>query len=144
MTTFITWDNFDKLGMVVGVVTGVITVFIWIHLIMRERKYNQLIAISLFVPSSGFKATLPGKIRRKNLTRAELQGLLGMLPMKVAKDRYVLSVLNTAEFFQVLEEAQVCRHIDEINIICNEDEITQFDGERLQEVCKVSLNTDKI
>lgn len=137
--TFITWDNFDKLGMIVGVVTGFITVFIWIHLIMRERKYNQLIAISLFVPSSGLKATLPGKIRRKNLTRAELQGLLGMLPMKVAKDRYVLSVLNTADFFQVLEEAQIRRDITEINIICDESEIAQFDSERLKEVCKVTV-----
>ena len=133
-----TWDNFDKFGMVVGVVTGMITVFIWIHLIMRESKYNQLIAISLYVPSNGFKATLPGKIRRKNLTRAELQGLLGMLPMKVAKDRYVLSVLNTADFFQILEEAQISREIDEINIICDASEIAQFDSERLKEVCKVT------
>lgn len=144
MMALVTWDSFDKLGMVLGVVTGFITVFIWFYLIMRDNKYNKLIAINLFVPETGFKATLPGKIRRKNLTRAELQGLLGMLPMKVAKDRYVLGVLNTSDFFEVLEQAQVCREVDEINIICEEHEIAQFDSERLKEVCKVTMkNTDK-
>lgn len=138
MSELINWENFDRLGIAVGVFTGVITVCLWVYLIMRERKDNHLIAISLFVPSSGFKATLPGKIRRKDLTRAELQGMLGMLPMKVARDRYVLSALNTAEFFKELEQAQVSSNVKEVKITCDAVELEQFDGDRLEKVCKVS------
>jgi hypothetical protein len=141
MNELMNWDNLDKIGIVVGVVTGIITACLWIYLILRDRKDNHLIAISLFVPSTGFKATLPGKIRRKDLTRAELQGMLGMLPMKIARDRYVLSVLNTSEFFKELEQAQVNRSADEVKIICDSDELNQFDSNRLKEVCKVTTAT---
>lgn len=133
-----TWDFLDKFGIVIGLITGLVTVAIWIHLLRKESRDNKLISISLAVPELEFKATLPGKIRRKNLTRAELQGMLGMLPMKTMGQRYQLDALNDGAFFDDLENAQIDRDIKEIEIVCKPQELEQFDAQRLSQVCDVN------
>ena len=132
------WDALDKSGILVGLLTGLITLMIWWHLLRKEKRDNDLIAISLTIPAQGFKATLPGKIRRKNLTRAELQGMLGMLPMKEAGKRYQLDALNDSAFFDGLEQAQIDRDIHDVEIVCDADDLLQFDAVRLAQVCVVS------
>ena len=131
------WDGLDKFGIVVGLVTGVVSIIIWVYLLRKEKKDNDLIAISLVVPALDFKATLPGKIRRKNLTRAELQGMLGILPMQKAGSRYQLDVLNDPAFFDRLEQAQVDRDMKEVEIVCEPSDLEQFNRERLATVCAV-------
>ena len=133
----IIWDVLDKFGIVIGLLTGVVSIMIWLYLLRKEKKDNDLIAISLVVPALEFKATLPGKIRRKNLTRAELQGLLGMLPMQKAGSRYQLDVLNDPVFFARLEQAQVDRDIKEVEIVCEPSDLEQFNRDRLATVCAV-------
>lgn len=132
------WDFLDKFGIIIGLITGLVTVAIWIHLLRKESRDNKLISISLAVPELDFKATLPGKIRRKNLTRAELQGMLGMLPMKTTGQRYQLDALNDGAFFDDLENAQIDRDIKEIEIVCKPQELAQFDAPRLSQVCTVT------
>lgn len=132
------WDFLDKFGIIIGLITGLVTVAIWIHLLRKESRDNKLISISLAVPELDFKATLPGKIRRKNLTRAELQGMLGMLPMKTTGQRYQLDALNDGAFFDDLENAQIDRDIKEIEIVCKPQELEQFDAPRLSQVCTVT------
>jgi hypothetical protein len=134
----VTWDFLDKFGIIIGLITGLVSVAIWIHLLRKESRYNELISISLAAPELAFKATLPGKIRRKNLTRAELQGMLGMLPMRVSGQRYQLDALNDGAFFDDLERAQIDRDIKEIEIVCQPQELEQFDEQRLAQVCEVN------
>lgn len=133
-----TWDFLDKFGIIIGLITGLVTVAIWMHLLRKESRDNKLISISLAVPELEFKAILPGKIRRKNLTRAELQGMLGMLPMKTTGQRYQLDALNDGAFFDDLENAQIDRDIKEIEIVCKPQELEQFDAQRLSQVCDVN------
>lgn len=129
------WDTLDKFGIIVGIFTGMISLMIWIYLLRKEKRDNDLIAITLHVSESNFSATLPGKIRRKNLTRAELQGLLGMLPMKEAGKRYQLPALNDPAFFDGLMKAQVDRDIHEVVISCESEDLQQFNQVRLADVC---------
>lgn len=141
METLTIWDALDKSGILVGLLTGLVTIMIWWHLLRKERRDNHLIAISLTVPELGFKATLPGKIRRKNLTRAELQGMLGMLPMRETGKRYQLASLNDPAFFDELEQAQIDRDIHEVAIVCDPDDLRQFDTNRLAQICEVTQGT---
>ena len=131
------WDWLDKLGILLGLVTGIVTLMIWVYLLRKEKKDNDLISISLEVCQKEYRATLPGKIRRKNLTRAELQGMLGMLPMNESGKRYQLATLNAPEFFEALEKAQVDREIGEVVVSCSDEEFGQFDGKLIEEVCRV-------
>lgn len=131
----VTWDTLDKIGIVVGIFTGMISLMIWFYLLRKEKRDNDLIAITLHVPESHLTATLPGKIRRKNLTRAELQGLLGMLPMQEAGKRYQLPALNDPAFFDGLMKAQVDRDIHEVVISCDQEDLQQFNQTRLAQVC---------
>lgn len=137
MDTISIWDTLDKSGILVGLFTGVVSLMIWIHLLRKEKRDNDLISITLSVTDQAFTATLPGKIRRKNLTRAELQGMLGMLPMKHAGKRYQLGALNDLAFFEGLEQAQVDRDIHEVVIKCDEDDLSQFNKERLEAICVI-------
>ncbi|PWQ97645.1 hypothetical protein [Leucothrix pacifica] len=130
-----TWDTLDKIGIVVGIFTGLISLMIWVYLLRNEKRDNDLIAITLHVPENNFSATLPGKIRRKNLTRAELQGLLGMLPMQEAGKRYQIPALNDPAFFDGLMLAQVDRDIHEVVIDCEPEDLQQFNQTRLAQVC---------
>lgn len=134
------WEQLERIGIVIGLITGVITMLIWLHLKWREKKDNDLIAVSLLDSVTGYKATLPCNIRRKNLTRAELQGLLGMLPMKEKGKRYELGGLNRMDFFTSLEKAQVSRDIHEVSILCSSDDLMQFDKAKLEVFCKISDN----
>ncbi|PWQ99321.1 hypothetical protein [Leucothrix arctica] len=138
MTWGFFWEQLDRFGIIIGLITGVITMLIWLHLKWREKKDNDLIAVNLLDLSVGYKATLPCKIRRKNLTRAELQGLLGMLPMNEKGKRYELDGLNHVDFFSSLEKAQVSRDIYEVNILCTNDDLMQFDKARLETFCEIS------
>ena len=131
------WDWLDKLGILLGLVTGIVTLMIWAYLLRKEKKDNDLISISLEVCHREYRATLPGKIRRKNLTRAELQGMLGMLPMNESGKRYQLATLNAPDFFDALEKAQVDREIHEVIVSCSDAEFGQFDEKLIEEVCRV-------
>ena len=131
------WDILDKSGIVIGLVTAFVSIMIWFHLRYKEKKDNELIAIVLTVPAIGKEVTLPGKIRRKNLTRAELQGMLGILPMRESGKRYELDALNNSDFFARLQKAQVDRAVKKVEIICQPRDLEQFDQKRLESICDI-------
>lgn len=121
------WDILDKLGIVAGVFSLLVSLSIRAYLWRKEKQDNALIDIRLYCPEPEITITLQGQIRRKNLTRAEVQGLLGILPMREKGKRYELQALNQKAFFDALEEAQVNGAIQELVITCSEQELEQFD-----------------
>ncbi len=135
------WDYFDKVGIAVALLTTFITmvfsVLIWLHQKRKEKRDNALIHIRLRCDNPAVTITLQGQIRRKDLTRAEILGLLGMLPMKTKGQRYELSNLNKQVFFDELEDAQINSLITEVIIPFQQDELLQFDYTKLREVCDI-------
>lgn len=121
------WDILDKIGIFAAVASIFVSLSIRVYLWRKEKKDNALIDIRLHCNEPETTITLQGQIRRKNLTRAEVQGLLGILPMKEKGKRYELQALNQKAFFDALEDAQVNPAIYELIIYCNQTEMTQFD-----------------
>lgn len=120
------WDILDKASIVAGMIALLVSISIQFYLWRKEKRDNALIDIRLHCPDPE-TTILQGQIRRKNLTRAEVQGLLGILPMKEKGKRYELQALNQKVFFDVLEEAQVNAQIHELVIPCTAQELEQFD-----------------
>ena len=128
---------------ILALVSAVFSTIVWFYLKRQERRENMLISINIAVNDHDITVRLPGKIRRKNLTRAEVLGMLGMLPMdndknsKSGKPRFKLDYLNDDGFFKVLEQAQVEPLIEEVVIRLSQTEIRQYDEARLSEICKI-------
>jgi hypothetical protein len=109
---------------------------IWYSMKKRERFNEQRIKILLKMPT--ILIELPCEIERKHLTRSELQGLLGILPR--FQVQYTLSFTNTTQYFARLKAAQDDKNTTSIEIICEEDEVAQFDLDKIKKQCRHKLN----
>jgi hypothetical protein len=118
-----------------GIIGSIYSASIWYSL-KREEKFNeQRITIRLKTPKVLIE--LPYAIERKYLTRSELQGLLGILPTKEMA-RYKLSFLNTKAFSDNLKAAQDDKNTSSIEIVCYEEEVPQFDLDKIKIQCTVT------
>ncbi len=133
LSTILNWV--DRISSVIGIGGAIFSWLIWLKLRRRERFNEQ--RITIFLKFEGRIVTLPYAIERKNLTRSELLGLLGLLPMKVKEKRYSLNFLNTREFFQCLKAAQDKKDVHLIEIKCADEELEQFDLEKRREQCTI-------
>lgn len=99
-------DILTYFSFVSSLIAGIYSLLLWFKLNKQRKTDDELVTIQITCEENEFSYMLPGKIRRKNLTRAEVQGLLGILPMKNKGERYSLSYLSHGHFFRSLEEAQ--------------------------------------
>lgn len=131
------WSYTDKIGIVAAFIAMVFSFWGWFNQKRKERRDNTLIYIRLRCNEPLVTITLQGQIRRKDLTRAEVLGLLGMLPMKTKGQRYELAELNRHVFFGKLEDAQINGAVNEVVILITREELHQFDHKKLLELCDV-------
>lgn len=117
---------------IIGVLGGIFALFAWLQArrlqrdVEREkRRLNQKIAIVLQYGAEYY--TLKGDTRRAEITRAEVLGKLGTLPMKNKGDRYSLEYLSTAEFIQRIQKIQEGEGVDALVIPCAKEEFEKFD-----------------
>ncbi len=121
------WDYFDKIGIAAALIAMLFSILIWLNQRRKERQDNALLDICLYCPETDQSISLPAQIRRKNLSRAEIQGLLGILPLKQNRNgRYFLSALNSPAFFDLLERVQIDSQLNELVIECKAEELDQF------------------
>lgn len=120
------WDIADKIGITIAIITALISILIQAIMWWKSRRDEQLVHLQLCHQLSGETIPLPSGIRRKNLSRAEVQGLLGVIPMQQMGQRYKLAYLSDKAFFECLEAAQINARIDTLNIVCNAEEWQQF------------------
>ncbi|EGW21678.1 hypothetical protein [Methylobacter tundripaludum] len=120
------WDLIDKLATIIGLIAAAIAA--WNALKLRKeteqrwQKENEQIYVILRSPSQ--KIRLPVEIKRRDFTRSELLGYIGMLPLIEGKTRFNLNFTSTAEFSQQLE---IIRQAGvEFIISCDESELDQF------------------
>ncbi len=86
---------------------------------LRNKKENKIIAI-------------PFALRRRELTRSEVLGLIGMLPMKseLKRFRFAIGYLSTCAFREELSRVQDSCGEDTLAIDCTQSELDQFDMEK--------------
>ncbi len=111
----------------------IVSIIMWSWLKYRSWVDNKQINIHLKA-DTGEEYNLFARIRRKNLTRSEVQGLLGVIPMLGDKQpRYNPSLIAKADFFQSLEKAQSGKS-NTLTINCTSEELNQFDLSKLQKI----------
>ncbi|WP_420632376.1 hypothetical protein [Candidatus Leptofilum sp.] len=128
----------ETIGFYFGFVADTIAFFgipytVWqLHLTRQKEKHlQQEIGIRLSCTESGKTIGVPFKIRRRNFSRAEILGYLGM----VAKqgDRYSLNYLKSTEFLQEVKRIQDATNPETFTIPCGRKtddkslEIKQFE-----------------
>ena len=128
---------FGFIADIAGIGGALFSLLIWLKMKYEKNFNEQRISIRLKMPQK--TVDLPYKIERKHLTRSEVQGLLGVLPMKgEGQPRFSLSFLNTGDYFVNLKNAQDSKEITFVEITCTENEMQQFDIEKIQQQCRVT------
>jgi hypothetical protein len=92
----------------------------------QQKAFNESrISIRLQSKENDKIYTLPWTVRRQNLTRSEVQGILGNLLLP-GKTKYEIAYLKDNEFSRNLEKAQFSSDTDDIVITCTEKELKVF------------------
>lgn len=132
----------DYLGVasnVIGIASALFALMAWLQarrtqreLAAERQRLNERIEVALILDGGNGRRLVPARrplpvaLRRAELTRAELLGRLGMLPMREAGRRFSLDYLATPSFLDDLARAQTARGAAEIVIPCSESEFAQF------------------
>lgn len=134
------WDWVDKVGTLIGIISAMIAAWnAW--KLRRETKHewgkaNEPIRVMLR-PTSDHGAKeyiLPVELPRGALTRSEVLGLIGMIPMKNKGNRFQVGFFNTKGFSDELSRLRDAEGEFDLVIPCLPEEIEQFnvnDSEKL-------------
>ncbi len=143
MEAFFNWVG--NTANILGVLSATFALFAWLEASKINRKQkleqerlNKEVKITL-KSDNGDYFSLPVDMRRKELTRAELLGYIGMLPTK-DNSRFRINYLSTQLFFQDLSKAQLANSNYEISIPCTQQEYDQFDFDALIGTSKENSN----
>lgn len=94
----------------------------------QQERLQQEIRVILKSPVGTKELALPVSPRRADLSRAELLGRIGMIPLKDKhKARFAIAYTNTSDFLTELQRAQQSEGEDSIVILCSPEEIGQFE-----------------
>jgi hypothetical protein len=108
---------------VFGAIGGGFALLAWLRLRAFDRE-NDPVKIILALSGQEARIALPLEMRRRDLTRAELLGRLGMLPMREPGKRFSLSALASADFMRAVNAAREGASV--VEIPCSQAELDQF------------------
>ncbi len=99
---------------------------LWAWLALKNRALRRPVTVRLVLSESdqGIRLELPLHLRAGELSRAELLGRLGMLPMREQGKRFSIRSLSGLDFLVKLDQAGKTGLIE---IPCTRLEIEQFD-----------------
>lgn len=96
------------------------------HILRTEQKADhKRIILLLEDQNSNRSHQLPGGILRKDFSRGEILGRLGMLPLKQGT-RFKIEMINNPKFLQKIEDIYNQRDDAILTIKCTQDEYDQF------------------
>jgi|GEM_PF-3119522 len=124
-----TWLIIDRIGMICGIVAflgATYSALQWWRHLRREKQLGQPVPIRLTTEDGNtIRYQLPYQPPRRLITRAEVLGLLGMIPSAEAGKRFEWVWLHQPEFMQVLEEIHLGRK-DALEIRITDAEVAQI------------------
>lgn len=122
----------------IGIVGAVFAALAWLWAKrnnQRENKekerLNQRIPVVLKSTESNRSLELPVHFRREELTREELMGRIGMLPLKDGGWGFSLDYLRKPNFLEEINRISVSDIEETFIIYCTDNEIDQFDNEMI-------------
>jgi hypothetical protein len=127
------WSTINDIANILGILGAGFALAAWINTqIIKQTQKKEVERLSgsikIELTKGGKKIELPVSIPRKELTRAEVLGRIGMIPLKnKEKNRFSLSYLNTTGFIQQLNQIINGNGDGILTISCDDDEFDQFD-----------------
>ena len=120
------WSLLEKYGLLVAVAASLYSAVMWIVAKRSEKRMKEPILIRLVAAEDVTRVLyeLPILPTRGSVTRAEVLGLLGMIPSH--RERFDWKSLITPEFMKQLEEVASFRR-DVIVVAVSEDERAQIE-----------------
>lgn len=123
---------FNAFGTLVGLLAAFFSFMAWlkarrVQRDLQNEKARQSKKITVTLQHGGNKIELPVELRRAELTRAEVLGRLGMIPMKTKGSRFALTYLNTPEFLKQINQIMDGNGDEVLTIPCTQEEFEQFD-----------------
>lgn len=91
------------------------------------EKHRQTQRIRIVLSHGDEQFELPMPLLRYELTRQEVLGRIGMIPMKKGQKRFSIRYLNTIEFWEQLTQIWEGQSDGILTIPLKEDELEQFD-----------------
>jgi hypothetical protein len=92
----------------------------------RERqRLAQGVTVVLKCEELDVRVELPA-ISRGDLTRAELLGLIGMIPLKNPTERFAIAYTSSTKFFSALKTAKQSDGAASLEVSCEQEEIERF------------------
>ncbi|MCA9962967.1 MAG: hypothetical protein KC423_01945 [Anaerolineales bacterium] len=122
---------------IIGILGAIFALFAWLQAralkqAADEEKNRQNKKVQVVLQHGGKRIELPVQLRRIELTRSEILGRIGMLPLTKKGGRFSLDYLSTPQFLQQIN--QISGGQEEENVLtisCTEEEFNQFDLERI-------------
>ncbi len=126
----------DLENLVMAVSTGLLTAGLIFLLIENKLKsvkdelqgIKDEITILLRTEKGEGEIELPAKIRRRDFTRAEVLGRIGMVPLKDPKENgFRIAYTNAPEFIENIHAIYESEGNAQLIITCTREELEQFD-----------------
>ena len=123
----------DIIGILSAVLAAIFSIKTNIELRKEKKRLNGKINIVLKQQNDGKTYQLPVGMTRDELSRAEILGRLGMIPIDDKKKitlqqpRYAIDHVNTEEFLTMIDKIRNGDGDSILEIECSEKEFAQFD-----------------
>ena len=116
----------------IGILGAIFALFAWLKARQIQQEFQaeqqrQNRKITVILNYGPKPLELPVQIRRVELTRAEILGRIGMLPMKNPGARFSLGYINKPDFLQRIYEITGSTGDTILTIPCTKEEFEQFD-----------------
>ncbi|OGR85787.1 MAG: hypothetical protein A2901_01595 [Elusimicrobia bacterium RIFCSPLOWO2_01_FULL_54_10] len=111
---------------IAGAAGGIVAAVGVFKMLAAQSRAAEPVRVQLRLAADGRSVELPVHMRRRDITRAELLGRLGMLPMKQKGARFSLRALSTPSFMEAVNEVQE-GNTSVLVIPATMEELDQFD-----------------
>ncbi len=124
----------DKMSLVANIITFLsflFSILAWykarqVHGFLEAEKTRHNKKIRVILRNGEKTIELPIEIRREELTRSEILGRIGMIPMNEKGKRFTIEYLNAPEFFQQINTLKDNYGEGILEIRCSPNELKQF------------------
>lgn len=111
---------------VAGAIGGVVAAIGVVKMLAASKRQAEVVEVILCHHHDGEKVILPLEMLRRDISRAELLGRIGMLPMRQKGARFSIRALSSREFFAGINKV-VDGKTSELIIPVSREELEQFE-----------------
>ena len=127
------WQVIGNIADVIALITVVISIFTWkntqkLKNDLKKENKRKNDPIKVILNNGEEEVILPVEVSRKDVTRNEIMGRLGMIPMKGAEQRrFSIRYTTTKSFIDQIIAIYEGNSDQSLIIPCKKGEIEQFD-----------------